>query len=61
MKHTVQLLDYITTQEESVSTYNTSDMKLTVHSDASYLSKAKARSRAGKQFFLSREATVRGV
>ena len=41
-------------------TYNTSDMKLTVHSDARYLSKAKARSRAGKQLFLSGETTVPG-
>ena len=33
-------------------------MKLAAHSDASYLSKPKARSRAGGHFFLSSDATV---
>jgi hypothetical protein len=60
MKHTVQLLDYIATQEEAVLTYNASDMKLAVHSDASYLSGPKARSRAGGHFFLSGETVVPG-
>ena len=41
-------------------TYNASDMKLAVHSDASYLSEPKARSRAGGHFFLSNEGTVPG-
>ena len=35
MQNTVQLLDYLATQEEAVLTYNASDMKLAVHSDAS--------------------------
>ena len=39
-------------------TYHASDMKLAAHSDASYLSKPKARSRAGGHFFLSSESTV---
>ena len=60
MQNTVQLLDYLATQEEAVLTYNASDMKLAVHSDASYLSEPKARSRAGGHFFLSNEATVPG-
>ena len=34
-------------------TYHASDMKLAAHSDASYLSEPKARSRAGGHFFLS--------
>ena len=58
MRQTKQLLDYIATQEEAVLTYNASDMKLAAHSDASYLSKPKARSRAGGHFFLSSNATV---
>ena len=33
-------------------------MKLAVHSDASYLSKLKARILAGGHFFLSNEATI---
>ena len=50
MKQTMQLLDYIATQEEAVLTYNASDMKLAVHSDASYLSEPKARSKVRGHF-----------
>jgi hypothetical protein len=38
MNHTLQLLDYIATQEEAAITYHASDMILAAHSDASYLS-----------------------
>eukprot|EP00956_Cyclotella_meneghiniana_P027920 scaffold63927_cov37-Cyclotella_meneghiniana.AAC.1 len=55
MKQTKQLLDYIASQEEAVITYNKSNMILAVHSDASYLSEPKARSRAGGHFFLSHD------
>eukprot|EP00956_Cyclotella_meneghiniana_P007284 scaffold9923_cov20-Cyclotella_meneghiniana.AAC.2 len=55
MKQTKQLLDYIATQEEAVITYNKSSMIVAVHSDASYLSEPKARSRAGGHFFLSHD------
>jgi len=58
MEQTLQLLDYTATQEEAVLTYSTSDMKLAVHSDASYLSEPQARSRAGGHFFLSNKATI---
>ena len=58
MEQTLQLLDYIATQEEAVLTNSASDMKLAVHSDASYLSEPQARSRAGGHFFLSNEATI---
>ena len=50
MRQTQQLLDYIAIKEEAVLTFNTSDMKLAAHSDASYLSEPKARSRAGGHF-----------
>eukprot|EP00804_Cyclotella_cryptica_P028233 CCRYP_014586-RB/>CCRYP_014586-RB protein AED:0.36 eAED:0.36 QI:0/0/0/1/0.33/0.25/4/0/366 len=53
MEQTKQLLDYIATQDDAVITYHASDMVLAVHSDASYLSETKARSRAGGHFFLS--------
>ena len=56
MKQTRQLLDYLATQEEAVLTYNTR----AAHSDASYLSVPKARSRAGGHFFLSSDSTVPG-
>ena len=58
MAQTLQLLDYIASQEEAVLTYSASDMKLAVHGDASYLSEPQARSRAGGHFFLSNEATI---
>ena len=48
------------TQEEAVLTYNTSNMKLAVRSDASYLSEPKARSRVGGHFFLSGDTTTPG-
>ena len=40
-------------QKEAVLTYKASDMVLAVHSDASFLSKPKARSRAGGHMFMS--------
>ena len=51
-------MDYIATQEDALITYTSSDMKLEFHSDVSYLSKPKARSRAGWHFFLSNETTI---
>eukprot|EP00804_Cyclotella_cryptica_P017380 CCRYP_020243-RA/>CCRYP_020243-RA protein AED:0.44 eAED:0.44 QI:0/-1/0/1/-1/1/1/0/165 len=56
LQHTKQLLDYIATQDDAVLTYNASDMVLAIHSDASYLSKPGAHSRAGGHFFLSSNA-----
>ena len=58
MQYTMQFLDYIATQEEAVLTFKASDMKLAVHSNASYLSKSKAQSRAGGHFFLSSNSTI---
>ena len=50
-----QFLDYAASQEIAVLTYEASDMVLAVHSDASYLSEPKARSRAGGHLFLSKD------
>ena len=58
MRQTKQLLDYLATQDDAIITYNASAMKLAVHSDASYLSEPKARSRAGGHFFLSNGANI---
>ena len=57
-KQTKQLLDYLATQEDAILTYNKSDMVLAVHSDASYLSEPKARSRAGGHFFMSSDQPI---
>jgi hypothetical protein len=58
MDQTIQLLDYLATQDKAVLTYHVSDMVLAAHSSASYLSEPKARSRAGSHFFLSSNADV---
>jgi hypothetical protein len=50
-----QFLDYAASQEDAVITYKASNMKLVIHSDVSYLSEPKARSRAGGHFFLTKK------
>ena len=47
------LLDYAATNPDAILTYKKSNMVLTVHSDASYLSEPSARSRVGGHFFCS--------
>jgi hypothetical protein len=58
MRLTLQLLNYLATQEDAVLSYHASNMVLAVHSNAIYLSEPKARSRAGGHFFLSSNTTV---
>lgn len=53
MKLCKQFLAYAASREDDILTYCASDMILAVHSDASYLSEHKARSRAGGHFFLA--------
>jgi hypothetical protein len=48
-----QSLDYAATHPDAIVMYHTSNMVLAGHSDASYLSESKARSRAGEHFFMS--------
>lgn len=48
-----QFLDYAATHPDAAITYKASNMVLAIHSDASYLSEPKARSRAGGHFYLS--------
>lgn len=47
-----QLLDYCATHPNAVVRYRASSMVLNIHSDASYLSETKARSRIAGHFFL---------
>lgn len=51
-------LDHMATQEDAVLTYKASDMVLAIHSDASYLSEPKARSRAGGHMFMSADNDI---
>jgi hypothetical protein len=48
-----QFLDYAATHPDAIITYHASNMVLAGHSNASYLSESKARSRAGGHFFMS--------
>ena len=52
MQRVRQLLDYMHTNPNAIIRFYASDMILNVHSDASYLSAGKGRSRAGGYFFL---------
>ena len=52
MEKTLYFLDYVASHPDAILTYNASDMVLNLHSDASYLSEPKARSRAGGHFFM---------
>ena len=57
MEKVKQLLDYCTSQEEAILTYNNSKMILVVHSNAGYCNKKKLHSQAGGHFFLSNNDT----
>jgi hypothetical protein len=48
-----QFLDYMVSQDEAVLTYKASNMVLAIHSNTSYLSEPKARSRAGRHMFMA--------
>jgi hypothetical protein len=50
---TIWLLNYAASNPNATIRYFASDMVLHIHSDASYLSEPKARSRAGGHYFLS--------
>jgi len=53
MRKVEQFLDYAASQPQAGVTYHASDMVLAIHSDTSYLSESKARSRADGHFFMS--------
>ena len=48
----LQLLNYLASNSEAKVRYHASDMIMNIHSDASYLSETKARSRACGHFFM---------
>ena len=57
MEKVDQILDYAASQEYDVLTYKASDMALADHSNASYHSKYKVRSRAGGKFFMPKDVS----
>jgi hypothetical protein len=52
MDKCTQLLDYFAGHADAKVCFHKSDMIMNIHSDASYLSEAKAQSRACGHFFL---------
>ena len=54
---TNHFLDYIATHPNAKIIYKKSDMHLWTHTDASYFTEPKARSRAGGYIFLSKKTT----
>jgi hypothetical protein len=52
MEQCTQLLDYLAHNADAKVHFHASDMILNIHSNASYLSEAKARSRACGHFFM---------
>jgi hypothetical protein len=52
-KAVTQLLDYVATYPADGTTYRASDMILSAHSDASFLTEPGSRSRAGAHIFLT--------
>jgi hypothetical protein len=54
---TSQLLDYLATHPDATISFYASDMILHIHSDASYFSVSKARSRLGVLFYLGYNST----
>ena len=53
-----QLLDYVATYPNDGTVYRASNMILAAHSDASYLSEPKSRSRAGAHIFVSENDAI---
>ena len=56
--YVTHLLDYSHTHPNDKVRYHVSDMILHIHSDASYNSEAKTRSRSGGKFYLGNNALV---
>jgi hypothetical protein len=57
MENIKSFLDYAASHQDAILTYQASDMVLIAHSNALYLSKPKARSRAGGHFFMLSNVT----
>jgi hypothetical protein len=53
MQKCLQFLDYAASQEDAMVTYQASDMRLAIHSNPSYQSEPKARSRASGHMFMA--------
>jgi hypothetical protein len=53
MQKCLQFLDYAASQKGTIVTYQASNMRLAIHSNALYLSEPKSLSRAGNHMFMA--------
>ena len=54
-KKMLYFLDYVATHPDAIITYKKSNMILAIHSDASYLTEPRSRSRAGGHFYFTED------
>jgi hypothetical protein len=59
IKAVAHLLDYCSTHPEATIRHYASDMQLKIHSDASYLSEPRSKSRIGGCFYLGGKTNAR--
>ncbi len=52
MERCIDLLNYLATNQDAKVRFRASDMVMNIHSDASYLSETKSRSRSCGHFFM---------
>ncbi len=53
MQKCLQFLDYVASQEDTIATYQASNMRLAIHSNWMYLSEPKAHSRTGGHMLMA--------
>ena len=53
LEKTLSFLDYVATHPDAIITFKKSSMILAIHSDASYLTEPKVRSREGGHFYMA--------
>jgi hypothetical protein len=53
MQKCLQFLDYTASQEDTIVTYQASNMRLAIHSNALYLTETKAQSRVSGHMFMA--------
>ena len=58
LEKTLYFLDYVVSHPDAILTYEKSSMALAGHSDVSYFTEPKAKSRAGRHFYMSDDSEV---
>ena len=61
LEKTLKFLDYVATHPDAILTFKASNMVLNVHSDASYLTEPKTKSRAGGHFSCHQKKKIQKI